>query len=330
MCVPKKLPSGHHSVPLAPHSHDQKEAYECGAHETGAGAQGGKSPKFTRQTPLPPMKISYLQSYHPASQAVLVVNNPPANAGDTGSIPGLEDPLEKGMATHSSIRAWRTPWTEEPGGLQSIGSWLKGLSTTTHHQNIHHPALGKKRPPWSKTLPVILSCPCLAGRWKRHLHRWLCLPALSITLFLVPKVWDAANGHDTPPGHPLAGPEIPAICMAIAHPQALCREPGNKTGWPGSSLSHSEAATQPSRLQRQGEMWHLMSLVIEGVASQHMVGKYNTRNFGGHSNLSGSLHNKHIRRMQEVHDVINVGTAWWPIFPLWRQCSKADRKFPSN
>ena len=33
-----------------------------------------------------------------------------------------EDPLEKGMATHSSILAWEIPWTEEPGGLQSIGS----------------------------------------------------------------------------------------------------------------------------------------------------------------------------------------------------------------
>ena len=34
---------------------------------------------------------------------------------------GGEDPLEKGMATHSSILAWRIPWTEKPGGLQSIG-----------------------------------------------------------------------------------------------------------------------------------------------------------------------------------------------------------------
>ena len=39
------------------------------------------------------------------------------NAGDLGSIPGLEDPLEKEMATHSSILAWRIPWREEPGGL---------------------------------------------------------------------------------------------------------------------------------------------------------------------------------------------------------------------
>ena len=35
---------------------------------------------------------------------------------------GLEDPLEKEMAAHSSVLAWRIPWTEEPGGLQSIGS----------------------------------------------------------------------------------------------------------------------------------------------------------------------------------------------------------------
>ena len=35
---------------------------------------------------------------------------------------GQEDPLEKRMATHSSILAWRTSWTEEPGGLQSMGS----------------------------------------------------------------------------------------------------------------------------------------------------------------------------------------------------------------
>ena len=35
---------------------------------------------------------------------------------------GQEDPLEKGMATYSSMLAWRIPWTEEPGGLQSMGS----------------------------------------------------------------------------------------------------------------------------------------------------------------------------------------------------------------
>ena len=43
--------------------------------------------------------------------------------GDPGLIPELgRPPLEKGMATHSNILAQRTPWTEEPGGLQSVGS----------------------------------------------------------------------------------------------------------------------------------------------------------------------------------------------------------------
>ena len=39
---------------------------------------------------------------------------------------GLEDPLEKGMATHPSILAWRIPWTEEPGGLQNMASQRVG------------------------------------------------------------------------------------------------------------------------------------------------------------------------------------------------------------
>ena len=44
------------------------------------------------------------------------------NAGDLGSSPGLGDPLEKGMATHSSILAWKIAWTEKTGRLQSMGS----------------------------------------------------------------------------------------------------------------------------------------------------------------------------------------------------------------
>ena len=48
------------------------------------------------------------------------------SAADLGLIPGLEDPLEKGMAIYSSIFAWRIPWTEEPGGLQSMGSQRVG------------------------------------------------------------------------------------------------------------------------------------------------------------------------------------------------------------
>ena len=53
-----------------------------------------------------------------------MVKNPPANGGDVrdmGSILGQEDPLKEGKATHSSVLAWKIPWIEEPGGLQSIG-----------------------------------------------------------------------------------------------------------------------------------------------------------------------------------------------------------------
>ena len=60
---------------------------------------------------------------------VLVVKNLSASAGDlrdVGLIPGQADPLETGMATHSSILVWRMPWTEEPGGLQSIESKRAG------------------------------------------------------------------------------------------------------------------------------------------------------------------------------------------------------------
>ena len=55
-----------------------------------------------------------------ASLAALMVNNPPAIPETRVRSLGWEDLLEKGMATHSSTLAWRIPWTEEPGGLQSI------------------------------------------------------------------------------------------------------------------------------------------------------------------------------------------------------------------
>ena len=50
------------------------------------------------------------------------VKNPPAMQETWIRSLSWEDPLEEGMATHSSILAWRTPWTEESGGLQSMGS----------------------------------------------------------------------------------------------------------------------------------------------------------------------------------------------------------------
>ena len=63
------------------------------------------------------------------SQVALVVKNPPANAGDMRQVPflGQEDSIEEGMATFSSILAWKILCIEEPGWLQSIGLHRVGL-----------------------------------------------------------------------------------------------------------------------------------------------------------------------------------------------------------
>ena len=65
-----------------------------------------------------------------------MVKNLPVNAGqagDVGSIPVQKDPLEKEMATHSSILAWEIPWTEEPSGLYSMGSQRVRLNLASEH-----------------------------------------------------------------------------------------------------------------------------------------------------------------------------------------------------
>ena len=66
-----------------------------------------------------------------------MVKNSPANAGDAGamgSIPGSGRSVEKNMAAHSSILAWEIPRTEEPGGLQSLGSKRVRQNLATEQQ----------------------------------------------------------------------------------------------------------------------------------------------------------------------------------------------------
>ena len=70
------------------------------------------------------------------SQVALVVKNLPANAGnprDTGSIPGSGRSPGEEMATHSTIVAWKIPWTEEPGRLQYMGLQRVGHDWATTH-----------------------------------------------------------------------------------------------------------------------------------------------------------------------------------------------------
>ena len=83
---------------------------------------------------------SFIVSFYWASLVAQMVKNLHAMQGACSqSIPGSGRSLEEGLATHPSILAWRSPWTEEPGGLQSMGSqkigtWLKQLSMP---QNTH-------------------------------------------------------------------------------------------------------------------------------------------------------------------------------------------------
>ena len=72
------------------------------------------------------MTLSLYQDFPGGS----VVNNLPVNAEDSGSIPGSGKPLEKEMTTQSIILTWKITWTEEPGGLQSIGSDYSPKSQT--------------------------------------------------------------------------------------------------------------------------------------------------------------------------------------------------------
>ena len=65
--------------------------------------------------------MGYPLQYSWASLVAQLVKNLPAMYETWVRSLGWEDPLEKGLATHSSIFAWRIPWTEEPGGLQSSG-----------------------------------------------------------------------------------------------------------------------------------------------------------------------------------------------------------------
>ena len=67
-----------------------------------------------------------------ASLVAQIVNNLPEMQEIQVLSLGWEDPLEKGMATHSSILAWRIPWTEEPGWVQSMGSQSQTQLINTH------------------------------------------------------------------------------------------------------------------------------------------------------------------------------------------------------
>ena len=90
---------------------------------------------------------------------------------------GREEPLEKGMATHSSILAWRIPWTEEPGGLQSTGSQRVGHDLVAKHIHFSGFKLGHINNFLSLHLHLLLVSPATAPVRKNALnHFWFGAP----------------------------------------------------------------------------------------------------------------------------------------------------------
>ena len=83
--------------------------------------------------------FAQMDTFTKASLVAHLVKNPPAMWETWVRSLGWEDPLEEGMATHFSLVAWRIPWTEEPGGLQSMGysPWDCKESDTTEKLSTH-------------------------------------------------------------------------------------------------------------------------------------------------------------------------------------------------
>ena len=91
----------------------KKKKAACNAEDPGSIPGSGSSPEEGIGHPL---------QYPWASLVTQTIKNSPGMWETWVRSLGWEDPLEEGMATHSSILSWRIPWTEEPGGLQSMGS----------------------------------------------------------------------------------------------------------------------------------------------------------------------------------------------------------------
>ena len=105
-------------------------------------AQAVKNPPAVQETQVPSLGPEDPLEMGMATHSTVFLDFPggsdgkefACSAGNLGSISRLGRSLEKGMATHSSILAWRIPWAEEPGGLQSMRSQRVGHDSATKHK----------------------------------------------------------------------------------------------------------------------------------------------------------------------------------------------------
>ena len=128
--------------------------------------------------PVCPRTWTAFSSFSPwFPSPVAQIKNPLAMQETQAQSLGWEDPLEKGMAIHSSILAWRIPWTEDPGGLQSMG--CKELDTTEHF-HLHllpSPGASFHLPPHLELSPLLLLSPTVTNHTRdhqktSHVHGW--------------------------------------------------------------------------------------------------------------------------------------------------------------
>ena len=103
---------------------------------------------------------------------------------------GWEDALEKAMATHSGTPAWRIPWTEEPGGLQSTGSqwvrhdWAHNLITNDIHYGLLHKVIVRlKGCMWKGSVNINTKAPEQYQQWLWKMHL-VCCPIKSKAFFV--------------------------------------------------------------------------------------------------------------------------------------------------
>ena len=110
--------------PAAPRAQQWKFCLLC----SGLSCRPFKAEPLGRDQGLQVARLRPIKLHHPLQKSKGGSDGKASacNAGDLGSIPVSGRPPGEGMTTHSSIFAWRNPWTEEPGGLQSVGSQRVG------------------------------------------------------------------------------------------------------------------------------------------------------------------------------------------------------------
>ena len=120
-------PWGHKESDVTWWLNNSKQEFVCNARDSSSIPGSGRLPGEGIDCPL---------QYSWASLVAQMVKNLPAVQETWFQSLGQKDPLEEGMATYSSILAWRIPWTEEPGGLQSMG--CRKASDTTEQPTPTH------------------------------------------------------------------------------------------------------------------------------------------------------------------------------------------------